>query len=112
MNIKDLPPILLLAIATTLEVSGDAVVRLALQDHQSALRLGLFVGGAVLLFGYGLFLNLAPIDFGQVVGLYISILFVTWQVINYAFFRTVATLPVAIGGVMIVAGGLLVTYSG
>src|SRR5256885_1495400 len=33
-------------------------------------------------FGYGFFLNLAPIEFGQVVGLYIATLFVVWQVID------------------------------
>ena len=38
--------------------------------------------GTVLLFGYGLSLNLAPLEFGQVVGLYVATLFVVWQIIN------------------------------
>ena len=53
--------------------------------------------GAVLLFGYGSFLNLAPLEFGQVVGLYIATLFVIWQVINYVAFRTLPSLPSVVG---------------
>jgi small multidrug resistance family-3 protein len=110
MNLQNIPPAILLVVATSMEVTGDAVVRLGLHDQQTAIRACLFIGGAALLFGYGFFLNLAPIEFGQVVGLYIAILFISWQVINYAFFRTIPTLPVALGGAMIVGGGLVVTY--
>ena len=74
-----------LLIATTLEVSRDAIVRLAIYNHVGLLRLALMVIGAVLLFGYGFSLNLAPVEFRQVVGLYIATLFVVWQVINYVF---------------------------
>jgi small multidrug resistance family-3 protein len=66
--------------------------------------------GAVLLAGYGTFLNLAPLEFGQVVGLYIAVLFVMWQIINFLFFRTLPTLPVFTGGLLIVAGGLIVSF--
>jgi hypothetical protein len=110
MNSQNILPIVFLAIATTLEVSGDAVLRIALYDHQGLMRASLFVASVVLLFGYSLFLNLAPIEFGQVVGLYIAILFVTWQIINFAFFRTTPTLPIVLGGSLIVSGGLVVTY--
>ena len=98
--------------ATILEVSGDAIVRIALHDHpgMSAIRIGLFLLGAMLLFGYGTFLNLAPLEFGEVVGLYIATLFVIWQTINFAFFRTLPTAPILIGGVLIVAGGAIVSF--
>ncbi len=43
---------------------------------------------------YGSFLNLAPLEFGRVVGLYIATLFVVWQVINFVVFRSVPTLPI------------------
>ena len=105
-----LPPLPLLIIATLLEVSGDAVVRIALNDHAGHVRAGLFVLGAALLFGYGTFLNLAPLEFGRVVGLYIATLFVMWQVINFAFFRILPTLPILVGGALIVTGGALITY--
>ena len=98
--------------ATILEVSGDAIVRIALHDHAgaTAARIGLFLLGAALLFGYGSFLNLAPLEFGEVVGLYIASLFIVWQVINYAFFRTLPTLPILAGGALIVAGGAIVSF--
>src|SRR5579859_1072725 len=60
------PPLLLLVIATTLEVSGDAVLRMGLyNNYGGTLRVFLFLGAAALLFGYGLFLNLAPLEFGR-----------------------------------------------
>lgn len=98
--------------ATVLEVSGDATVRIALRDYAGAdiLRTGLFLLGAALLFGYGTFLNLAPLEFRKVVGLYIATLFIVWQVINYAFFRTLPTLPILLGGSLIVAGGAVVSF--
>ena len=66
--------------------------------------------GAALLFGYGFSLNLAPVEFRHVVGLYIATLFVVWQVINFLVFRTLPNLPILIGGILIVVGGLIVTF--
>ena len=63
-----------------------------------------------MLFGYGYSLNLAPVDFKQVVGLYIATLFVVWQTVNVIAFRTWPTTPILIGGLFIVAGGLIVTF--
>ena len=99
-----------LLIATTLEVSGDALVRKALYDHAGLARVGLMLLGAALLFGYGLSLNLAPLEFGQVVGLYIAMLFVVWQIINAIAFRAFPTVPIAVGGALILAGGLIVSF--
>jgi hypothetical protein len=107
---KGLPPLFFLILATTLEAFGDAVVRMGVYNHAGLVRLALFGGGAALLFGYGLMLNLAPLEFGRVVGLYIATLFVVWQMVNFLSFRTLPTLPVLAGGALIIAGGLVVTY--
>ena len=98
--------------ATVLEVSGDAVVRIALRQHEglTCVRLALFALGATLVFGYATLLNLAPLEFREVVGLYVAILFVVWQVINFAFFQTLPTVPVLTGGALIVAGGAIVSF--
>ena len=104
-------PLAFLLVATTLEVSGDAIVRKALFEHVGLARVGLLLAGAVLLAGYGTFLNLAPLEFGQVVGLYIATLFVVWQVITFITFRTLPTPPILLGGAMIVIGGLVVSFS-
>ena len=108
--LQQLHPLVFLLIATTLEVSGDALIRKAMFEHVGLARLGLMVGGTALLFGYGSSLNLAPLEFGQVVGLYIATLFVVWQVINAVAFRAWPTPPIVVGGALIIAGGLIVTF--
>ena len=107
---KNLNPLVVLVIATACEVSGDAIVRLAIFNHSGAVRLGAFLAGAGLLFCYGFFLNLAPLDFGRVVGLYIATLFVMWQVINFVTFRTAPTLPILVGGALVIAGGAIISF--
>jgi small multidrug resistance family-3 protein len=101
-----------LVAATVFEVSGDAVVRIALLHHGglTPIRVGLFLLGAALVFSYSTFLSLAPLEFREVVGLYIAVLFIVWQVINFAFFRTLPTLPILVGGTLIVAGGAIVSF--
>lgn len=109
-TLRNIHPIFFLIVATTIEVSGDAIVRMGIYNHVGAYRLALFAAGMLLLFGYGFFLNLAPVEFRQVVGLYIATLFVVWQFINFAFFRTLPTAPILMGGALIVSGGLIVTF--
>jgi len=53
-------------------------------------------------------LNLAPLPFARIVGLYIATLFLVWQVVNYFTFRTLPGAPVLAGGALIVVGGLIV----
>src|SRR5207253_11121826 len=97
-SLENIHPIIFLLIATTLEVCGDAIVRVAVYNNTGLTRIGLFLAGAVLLFGYGLSLNLAPVEFGKVVGLYIATLFVVWQIINFLIFKKVPSTPIILGG--------------
>ena len=108
--IQSLHPIVLLIIATALEVGGDAIIRKCIYNHVGAARVGFALLGMIMLFGYGFFLNLAPVEFGKIVGLYIATLFIMWQVISYITFKSVPGLPVMIGGSLIVIGGLIVTF--
>jgi len=108
--LQNAPILLILIIATVLEVSGDAIIRKSIYEHRGPARIGLMLLGGALLFGYGYSLNLAPVEFGRVVGLYIATLFVVWQVINYITFRTVPSLPVIVGGSLVVIGGLIITF--
>ena len=105
-----MPLICFVLIATICEVSGDALVRMGIYNHAGLVRGVLMLIGAVLLFIYGFSLNLAPVPFGQIVGIYISTLFIVWQVINFLAFRDVPTLPIIIGGVLIIAGGAIITF--
>jgi small multidrug resistance family-3 protein len=108
--LHNIQPLILLLIATALEASGDAVIRIGVYNHTGAVRIALYFAGAALLFGYGALLNLTPLEFGRVVGLYIATLFVMFQVINYVIFHTLPTMPVAVGGALIIAGGAIVTF--
>ena len=49
--LQGIHPLLLLVIATTLEVSGDAVVRMGIYNHVGVARTALLVAGAALLLG-------------------------------------------------------------
>jgi len=99
-----------LILATVLEVTGDAIIRLGLGRSVVAVKGAYFAAGAVLLFGYGLCLNLAPIEFHRVAGIYIATLFIVWQVISFLVFRSTPTLPILLGGSLIVFGGLIVAF--
>jgi small multidrug resistance family-3 protein len=105
-----MPILVLLIVATILEVSGDAIIRKSLFEHTGLARIGLFLAGSALLAGYGTFLNLAPLEFREVVGLYIATLFVVLQIVNFSFFRTLPSLPVMTGCALIVTGGLIVSF--
>jgi len=108
-SLQNVHPLFFLIIATTLEVSGDAAIRVAIYNQVGVSRISVMLAGAILLFGYGTFVNLAPLQFGQVVGVYIATLFVVWQIINYVAFRTLPTLPSLVGGALIIAGGGIIT---
>ena len=69
-----------------------------------------FALGSVLLALYGTSLNLAPVDFAGVTGLYIATLVVSFQVANFLFFHTSPTPPVTAGSSLIVAGGLIIYF--
>ena len=102
-------PFGLLVLATTFEVGGDAVIRLGLGRHALPARILLMLAGAVILYLYGLVLNLAPLDWGRLIGAYVATFFVVGQVINLIVFRTAPTLPILVGGLFIVAGGAIIT---
>jgi small multidrug resistance family-3 protein len=109
-TVRNFHPLVFLLTATILEVNGDALIRIAIYEHDGLVRIMLAVAGAALLFGYGLTVNLAPLEFGQLAGLYIATLFIVWQIINLLVFRTIPSLPIVVGGTLIVAGGLIVTF--
>ena len=103
----------LLIIATVLEVSGDATIRIALHNHGglTAARVRIIPGGR----GAGVWLwhilELgSPREFGEVVGLYIATLFIVWQIINFALVSSLPTVPILVGGTFIVIGGAVVSF--
>ncbi len=109
-NIQTIHPVIFILIAAIFEISGDAIIRASIYHHTGLVRAGLMLLGAILLFSYGLILNLAPVEFGQVVGIYVAFVFIFWQVGNYIAFRTLPTLPIMVGGALVIAGGLIITF--
>ncbi len=79
-------------------------------EYTGPARIGFGILGTVLLLGYAFFLNLAPVEFGKVVGLYIATLFVVWQITSYFTFKSVPTMPVIVGGLLVVSGGLIISF--
>jgi multidrug transporter EmrE-like cation transporter len=96
---------LFLALAAMLEVGGDALVRWGLKDGR---WYGLALG-AVVLFGYGLSVNLPKWDFGRLMGVYIAAFFVVAQAVAMIFFRERLQMPTIVGGALIIAGGILIS---
>ena len=72
----------LLLLAAICEAGSDAMVRKALHQQASGLRLLTFLGGAVVLFGYGLIVNTPDWDFGRLLGLYVVFFFVVAQLMS------------------------------
>lgn len=101
----------MLLLAACLEAGGDALVRLGLQQHAGAARLGLFLAGTAVLFAYGLAVNAPPWDFGRLLGVYVTLFFIVAQVLNMMVFGIRPDLPVLAGGALVVAGGLVMTIS-
>jgi len=99
----------MLLLAASLEAGGDAFVRLGLHREPGAGRIGLFAAGAAVLFLYGLSVNAPSWDFGRLLGVYVTLFFVVAQVINFLVFHTKPGMPILVGGILIVAGGLTMT---
>jgi hypothetical protein len=98
-------------LATIFEAIGDAVMRVALRSPYALTgRIALFAVASFLLTMYGLFLNLAPVEFATVTGIYLASLFVAFQIVNFIFFRHVPSSGVFIGGTFILTGTAIVYY--
>jgi hypothetical protein len=100
---------LLLLLAAVLEAADDALVRLGLHSNAVGVKISFFVAGAAVLFAYGITVNSPPWDFGELLGVYVTLFFVVAQVINLVFFNVRLDAPIFVGGALIVAGGLVIT---
>jgi small multidrug resistance family-3 protein len=97
--------------ATIFESVGDAVMRIALRSSYALPgRIALFALASLLLTLYGLFLNLAPVEFATVTGIYIASLFIAFQIVNYLFFRHVPSPAVLVGGSFIMTGAAIIYF--
>ena len=98
-----LKTLIILIIASGLEVGGDALVRLGLGGATYAMA-----AGALTLFAYGLVVNKSGLDFNRLMGIYIAIFFLMSQVISFILFKQIPDDRILLGGGFIVTGGLLI----
>lgn len=101
---------LILAVAAGLEAGGDALVRNGLHAPSATARAAWLAAGAVVLFAYGLSVNAPPWDFGKLLGVYVSLFFVVAQLINLLVYGVRPAAPIYVGGALILAGGMVVTF--
>lgn len=103
---------MLLLVAAVLEAGGDALVRTGLHSTLFVRRAEFLVLGGVMLFGYGVVVNLPRWDFGRVLGVYIAMFFLVAQLINYLSFGQKPTTSIIVGGILIIGGGLVISFWG
>jgi drug/metabolite transporter superfamily protein YnfA len=101
---------LLLLGAAVLEAGGDAIVRRGLHADGAAWRLGLILAGGIVLLAYGVTVNLPPWDFGRLLGVYVTLFFLVAQLINAVVFGVAPSAPILVGGALVIAGGLIMTF--
>lgn len=101
---------LVLMAAAGLEAGGDALVRKGLHAQGQYGRLAFLASGAIVLFSYGVVVNLPPWDFGRLLGVYVALFFVVAQVINRVAFGVSPGPGVLVGGVLIVSGAMVMTF--
>jgi small multidrug resistance family-3 protein len=101
---------LLLIVAATLEVFGDAFFQSAVHRSSGLSRWIFMAGGAATLSTYGLVVNLPGWNFGKLLGVYVVFFFVIAQTVARVRFHQPISPPVLVGGFLIVAGGLIISF--
>jgi drug/metabolite transporter superfamily protein YnfA len=101
---------LILLGAAILEVGGDALVRKGLQSRGLVQQVQFILLGGLTLLSYGIVVNLPAWDFGKLLGIYVTLFFLVAQLINYFGFGQIPSISIWVGGALIVAGGLVITF--
>lgn len=97
-----------LLLAAFLEAYGDSCFQSGLHRATGAARYIAFAGGVLLLAQYGLLVNTPPWDFGRLLGVYVVLFFLVVQVLARLRFQQTPTIPILVGGSLIVAGGVVI----
>ncbi len=100
----------LLTFAAFLEAFGDSLFKSGIYRSVGGARALFFVSGAVVLACYGFTVNIPHWDFGKLLGVYVVLFFLVAQVLAKVRFQQSPTVPIYVGGSLIVAGGLVIAF--
>jgi small multidrug resistance family-3 protein len=109
---KPISILALLIFSALLEVAGDAFMRSGQRTPQLLPRVVLILLGAIALAIYGYLVNVAPWDFGRLLGLYVVVFFVVAQIVSWLVFQQKPGTGVLVGGTLIIIGGVIITLTG
>ena len=98
--------ILVLILAATLEVAGDAVIRRGLRVG----GLALVVAGFVVLGSYGVVVNLLKVDFSRLLGAYVGVFATASVLTGYLVFRDQVTVTTWAGLGIILIGSAVIHF--
>jgi len=98
-----------LLLAAFLEAYGDSFFQQGLYRSSGVARYAAFAAGALTLASYGLVVNTPPWDFGKLLGVYVVLFFLVAQLLAWVRFHQMPTVPIVVGGSLIVAGGAVIT---
>jgi hypothetical protein len=101
--------LIVLLAAAVLEAGGDALIRVGLQSSTLTKRVEFILLGGSVLLSYGVVVNLPKWDFGQLLGIYVTLFFLVAQVINYFAFGQKPGIAILVGGFLIISGGLIIS---
>lgn len=93
------------------EAFGDSLFQAGLYRTTGVARVLSFSGGVGVLALYGLVVNLPRWDFGRLLGVYVVLFFLMAQILAKVRFNQSPTPPILLGGLLIVIGGLIVTFA-
>ena len=100
----------ILSLAASLEAYGDSSFQAALYRSAGMNRAIAFLAGAASLVAYGLVVNTPRWDFGKLLGVYVVFFFLVAQIIARIRFGQTPTWSVLLGGALIVAGGVIISF--
>jgi drug/metabolite transporter superfamily protein YnfA len=103
--------IAVLLLAALMEAGGDALMRVGLHKHLPGQRALFFALATGVLFAYGWTVNAPPWDFGKLIGIYVVFFFLIAQLISWLVFKQIPSLTFSIGGMLIVAGGVVISMA-
>jgi small multidrug resistance family-3 protein len=100
----------LLTLAAFLEAWGDSFFQAGFYRSSGIGRILALIAGTAVLAAYGSTVNVPRWDFGKLLGMYVVLFFLAAQLLARVRFGQSPTTPIYAGGVLIVAGGLVIAF--